>query len=182
MTAEGQPMGKVFLKTTIQDGGLPSVTASHELLECSWTPGSISPSRSRPPTRPARSMPWRFAMCARPMIIRIAVSDFVTPAWFEGWRAPNSTRFDHMQRIEKPLSLLPGGCIGIMRFSGGGWTQITEAHPSGMTSQFRPHVGAQGTPALAAGLVASLDRSPGRPPLIGVVFRRPDTLLPRCCP
>jgi hypothetical protein len=112
----------------------------------------------------------------------IAVSDFVTPAWFEGWRAPNSTRFDHMQRIEKPLSLLPGGYIGIMRFSGGGWTQITEAHPSGMTSQFRPHVGAQGTPALAAGLVASLDRSPGRPPLIGVVFRRPDTLLPRCCP
>ena len=33
LTRTGQPLGKVFARTTISDGGLWSVTCSHELLE-----------------------------------------------------------------------------------------------------------------------------------------------------
>jgi hypothetical protein len=38
-----------------------------------------------------------------------------------------------MQCIEKPLNLLPGGYVATMRFSGGGWTQITGVTWTGMT-------------------------------------------------
>jgi hypothetical protein len=54
------------------------------------------------------------------------VSDFVYPAWFETFRAPGSTQFDHMSQIQNPLQLLKGGYIGLFDITAGsGWQQQT---------------------------------------------------------
>jgi hypothetical protein len=54
------------------------------------------------------------------------VSDFVYPSWFESFRKPGSTRFDHMSIIKKPFELLQGGYIGVYDVaSGTGWHQLT---------------------------------------------------------
>lgn len=56
----------------------------------------------------------------------VKVSDFVYPAWFQPWRKEGSTRFDHMQKISKPLQLIEGGYIGVWTPSSG-WQQMNAA-------------------------------------------------------
>lgn len=54
----------------------------------------------------------------------ILVSDFVYPTWFEGWRQPGSAKFDQQGVLKAPLSLAPGGYIGIFTVpTSSGWTQ-----------------------------------------------------------
>jgi hypothetical protein len=53
------------------------------------------------------------------------LSDFVTPAWFEGWRAAHSTKFDFQNHITAPFQLLTGGYIGYFDIrNSGGWKQL----------------------------------------------------------
>jgi hypothetical protein len=52
----------------------------------------------------------------------IPMSNWVYPSYFEEFRSLNSTQFDHMKKIKKPLQLLPGGYASV--FINGAWTQI----------------------------------------------------------
>ncbi|HXS10499.1 MAG TPA: hypothetical protein VN852_10980, partial [Candidatus Krumholzibacteria bacterium] len=52
----------------------------------------------------------------------IAMSDFVYPSYFEVFRKPNSTRFDHMKKVTQPFEILDGGYQII--FKDGQWTQM----------------------------------------------------------
>jgi len=52
----------------------------------------------------------------------IAMSDFVYPAWFEGFRKANSAQFDYAKRVKRPFQILPGGYMSV--FKNGRWTQI----------------------------------------------------------
>src|SRR5947207_14521737 len=36
----------------------------------------------------------------------IAMSDFVYPAWFEGFRKPGSAQFDHVKKVRRPFQIL----------------------------------------------------------------------------
>jgi hypothetical protein len=149
MTADGLPIGKVFLQTTVADGGVPSVTASHELLEMlvdPWLTLCVSDNSTQPPGL------YAYEICdacegdgfayeiTTPSGHRVMVSDFVYPAWFEGWRPPNDQiQFDYMRRITAPFQLLPGGYISFLGMSGGGWQQLTG--DSVHHSAYRAHVG-----------------------------------------
>ena len=52
----------------------------------------------------------------------IAMSDFVYPAWFEGFRKADSTQFDSLKKVKKPFEILKGGYMSV--FKNGQWTQI----------------------------------------------------------
>lgn len=142
-TPSGTPIGKVFVKTTQLAGSNPTISASHELLEMLADPWINDCTMSAD----NRTLYAKEACDACEddqfgyAIDRVMVSDFVFPAWFEGWRAVDSTKFDHRNAITAPFQLLPGGYIGFMSVTGGGWQQATADHAP--RAQYRVHVGSR---------------------------------------
>ena len=121
LTPDGLPLSKVFVKTTLDDGQLVSVTASHELAEmlvdpainlCAVGPGNVI-------------YAYETGDAVEQLTFRvdgIPMTDFVYPAWFEGFRKPGSARFDQMRKVKRPFQILPGGYMSV--FKNGRWTQI----------------------------------------------------------
>ncbi len=108
LTKDGLPLSKVFVKTTLDDGQKVSVTACHELAEM-----MIDPAINLWAEAPNRSF-YAYEMSDAVEeeefeINGIAMSDFVYPAYFEGFRTPNSTQFDYLKKISRPFQILPGG-------------------------------------------------------------------------
>lgn len=122
LTASGLPQSHVFVKTTLADGELPSVTAAHELAEMLADPAvnllAMSPRGTICALETADA-------CEREQFIidGTAVSDFVTPAYFEAFRRQGSTRFDYLQKVDRPFRILHGGYLPVYK-PGTGWTQI----------------------------------------------------------
>lgn len=125
LTAEGLPLGKVFVKTTLAAGGLVSVTASHELLEMLADPwinvliaDATDPSKAwiREVGDPVEADIDGY------LIDGVQVSDFVTPAYFE----PDlklAGPFDFARRLSAPLpALRPGGYLSYVQR--GQWHQV----------------------------------------------------------
>jgi hypothetical protein len=130
ITSSGLPLGKIFAKTDLQYGMHWSVTASHELLEMlvdPWVNLTVFDQSSN-----TRGRLYAYEVCDACeddsfayKINNILVSDFVFPAWFEGWRAQGSTKFDFQNHITRPFALLTGGYIGYFDVTnGGGWKQL----------------------------------------------------------
>jgi len=149
-TPAGLPIGKAFAATDLQFGLKWQITATHELLEMLADPdinlAALAPDLNQ--AHPLRLYAREVCdACEADQfgydINGTPVTDFVYPAWFESFRAPNSTQFDQANKIKKPFQLLKGGYIGILRLTGGeGWTQITaEAEPQ--TYQMRARVGSR---------------------------------------
>jgi hypothetical protein len=120
LTDAGQPIGKVFVKTTLDDGEVVSVTASHELLEMLLDPGCATAIQA------TDTAFFAFELCDPVQdktyeIDGVAVSDFVYPAWFQGYRKPGSVQFSYLKSIDAPFALTAGGYVSM--FSDGKWTQ-----------------------------------------------------------
>ena len=45
----------------------------------------------------------------------IEMSNFVHPSWFEPFKHPPGTKFDHLKRLKKPFSMTKGGYVIIRR-------------------------------------------------------------------
>jgi hypothetical protein len=142
ITTGGQPLGKIFAKTDLVYGLSWSVTASHELLEMLVDPW-VNLSVFDQSTNTAGRM-YSYEVCDACeddsfgyMINTTRVSDFVTPAWFEGWRTQGSTKFDFGGHIRAPFALLTGGYTSYFDVrNGSGWQQVTaETVPSIKTRQ-----------------------------------------------
>ena len=121
LTPDGFPLSKVFVKTAIQNGQKVSVTACHELAEM-----LVDPAINLCATGPKN---WIYAYETADaveeeefMMDGIAMSDFVYPSFFEGFRKPNSTQFDYLKKVKKPFQILKGGYMPVFR--NGKWTQI----------------------------------------------------------
>jgi len=147
LTTEGLPIGKVFAASDLKAGTSWTVTASHELLEMLGDP-NINLTVFVQNANTAGIL-YAYEVCDACeddslgyKIDNIDVSDFVYPAWFEGFRAEGSTQFDRMNRIRKPFDLLVNGYIGVFTVnSGSGWTQKTaDSRPTSLL-----HRGAVGT-------------------------------------
>src|SRR5579884_2751040 len=132
-TADGLPLGKVFARTTLQDGGQWSVTASHELLEMLADPEINLSVFVQDGATSGRL--YAYEVCDPVendvyLIDGIAVSDFVLPSWFEPATAGVTppAPFDFLKQLRAPLpALLPGGYIGVFNVGdGSGWTQVTD--------------------------------------------------------
>jgi hypothetical protein len=114
LTADGMPLSKVFVRTTQRAGDLVSVTACHELCEM-----LVDPAINLWAQHPDGTL-YAYEMCDAVEeltfdIDGVVMSDFVTPAYFEGFRAPGSARFDYMKKVSKPFQILDGGYSIILR-------------------------------------------------------------------
>lgn len=146
ITNSGRPLGKAFAGTDKQYGLHWTVTVSHELLEMlvdPWINLTVFDQRSN-----TRGRIYAYEVCDACedeqfayYIGQIKVSDFVTPAWFEGWRAAKSVPFDLKNHITTPFQLLNGGYISYFDATGGGWQQRTASDAPSM--QHRPVVGSR---------------------------------------
>ena len=122
LTPDGWPLAKVFVRTAVQNGDLVSVAASHELVEM-----LVDPAINLMSTGPDAKTMYAYES-ADPVeqlsfpVNGIAMSDFVYPAYFEAFRKPGSTRFDHMGRVDRPFQILSGGYQII--FKDGKWSQV----------------------------------------------------------
>jgi len=114
LTHDGQPISKVFVKTTIKDGELVSVTACHELFEMVIDPIANLWAEAADGTEYAYEM-------SDPVeedtfeVDGIAMSNFVHPAWFEPFKHPPGTKFDHLGLLRKPFSMTKGGYVIIKK-------------------------------------------------------------------
>jgi hypothetical protein len=122
LTPDGFPLSKVFVRTTLENHEVVSVSASHELVEM-----LVDPAINLMSTGPDAETMYAYES-ADPVealsfdVNGVAMSDFVYPSFFEGFRKRASTRFDHMDRVKKPFEILAGGYQII--FKDGQWTQI----------------------------------------------------------
>lgn len=126
-TADGVPLSKVFVKTTIEAGDKVSVTASHELAEM-----LVDPATNLIASNEDGSMLYAYEVCdaveeTEFPVNGIAMSNFVLPSWFEGFRAGKTDQFDYLKLCKKPFELLAGGYISV--FKRGRWTNLFGSEP-----------------------------------------------------
>src|SRR6266699_5116701 len=106
LTPEGLPQSKVFVKTTIENGDLVSVSASHELVEM-----LVDPAINMMTTGPDPRTMYAYES-ADPVeevtfkVNGVDMSDFVYPAYFEVFRAAGSAQFDHENKVTQPFQIL----------------------------------------------------------------------------
>lgn len=122
LTPDGLPQSKVFVRTTLQNGDLVSVSASHELVEM-----LVDPAINMMTTGPGTDTFYAYES-ADPVealsfkVGGIPMSDFVYPAYFEGFRKSGSVPFDHLKKVRRPFQILAGGYQII--FKDGKWSQL----------------------------------------------------------
>jgi len=121
LTPDGLPLSKVFVKTTIADKQKVSVTACHEVAEMLVDPAINLWAEAPDGTLYAYEMSDAVEEVEFE-IDGIAMSDFVYPAYFEGFRKPKSAQFDYAKKVTKPFQLLSGGYSIVMK--GGKVSQI----------------------------------------------------------
>lgn len=130
-TKQGLPIGKIFFGTTLQYGGTPSVTASHELLEMlgdPWVNLSI--------VDPARQRAWNYEMCDAVEAdelgykrLGVQLSDFVKPSYFEPEVSGVSKGRSFCNHVKEAFELAPGGYMGFFDFVTNSWDQINAKKP-----------------------------------------------------
>lgn len=125
VTAQGLPIGKVFVATTLKAGEDVSVTASHELAEMLVDP-AINLCASR--VKGADSTIYAYETCDAVEeksfpVGNFQMSDFVLQAYFEDFW-PTGTRRDYLGVLpgHDAFELDTGGYAAV--FQNGQWTQI----------------------------------------------------------
>jgi hypothetical protein len=122
LTPDGLPISKVFVKTTLDDKQLVSVSASHELVEM-----LVDPAINMMTTGPDPKLMYAYES-ADPVeelsfaVDGIEMSDFVLPSYFESFHKTGSVQFDHLDKVTKPFEVLTGGYQII--FKNGKWSQV----------------------------------------------------------
>lgn len=122
LTPEGMPLSKVFVKTTLENGDLVSVSTSHELVEM-----LVDPAVNLLTTGPGAKTVYCYES-ADPVealsfpVNGIPMSDFVYPSYFEIFHKPGSVTFDHMKKVKRPFEILNGGYQIV--FKNGKWDEI----------------------------------------------------------
>ena len=123
LTPDGLPQSKVFVKTTLANNDLVSVSASHELVEM-----LVDPAINLMTTGPNQKLVYAYES-ADPVealsfpVNGIEMSDFIYPAYFEDFHKPGSVQFDQLNKIKKPFQILSGGYQIIFR--NGKWSQVS---------------------------------------------------------
>lgn len=114
LTRNGQPISKVFVKTTLEDRQLVSVTACHELFEMAIDPLANLWAEAADGTEYAYEMSDPVEEDTF-LVDGIVMSNFVHPSWFEPFKHPPGTKFDHLGLLTKPFSMTKGGYVIIKR-------------------------------------------------------------------
>jgi hypothetical protein len=107
----GLPLAMIFVKSTLAGKSTirvrerVSVSAAHELAEMLVDPGNNLWCELSPGTFYAYEVCDAVEEKHFP-VNGIAMSDFVYPAYFDVFRKPRSTQFDHMKKVDRPFQIL----------------------------------------------------------------------------
>jgi len=122
LTPDGLPQSKVFVRTTIENHDLVSVSASHELVEMLVDP-AINLMTTGPDARTIYAYESADPVEALSFKVNgIPMTDFVYPSYFEIFHKTGSVQFDRMKKITKPFQILAGGYQIV--FKNGKWSQV----------------------------------------------------------
>ena len=122
LTPQGLPLAKIFVRTILSNKESLSVSASHELAEMLVDP-AINLMSTGPDPKATYAYETADPVEAESFKVEgVPMTDFVYPAYFEGFRKAGSTHFDRLGKVRRPFQILPGGYQII--FKGGRWTQI----------------------------------------------------------
>lgn len=148
----GEPLGKVFVRTTLADGQKVSVTASHELLEMLGDP-YVSTSDQDANTFWAKEACDMVENDEYDIVIpdtwpnagtKVAVSNFGLLSW---WQSSAAGPYDFLGKLTKPLTLTPGGYMSFLDLDhlSRGWQQVTAREITNPSEKVkaRPHVGSR---------------------------------------
>ena len=123
LTPDGLPVSKVFVKTTLENHDLVSVSASHELVEMLVDPAiNLMTTGPDPKTMYAYESADPVEDLSFP-VNGIEMTDFVYPAYFEAFHKKGSVQFDRLNKVTKPFQILSGGYQIV--FKNGKWSQVT---------------------------------------------------------
>jgi hypothetical protein len=108
LTKDGQPYSKVFTKTTVDDGEVVSVTTCHELCEMVLDPVANLWADD------GKGNAYAYEACDAVEedvfnVDGVAMSNFVTPAYFEPFKHPDGTKFDFLGKLSAPFTMTKGG-------------------------------------------------------------------------
>ena len=115
LTHRGQPISKIFLKTLGEDDPV-SLAASHELFEMVLDPmANLWADKNR-------NTQYAYEVCDAVeedsfLVNGFPMSNFVYPSWFEPFKHPRGTKFDHKGTLKEPFSMTEGGYV-IKRVNG----------------------------------------------------------------
>jgi len=114
LTDKGQPISKIFVKTTLADGEQVSVTACHELFEMAIDPIANLWAQAADGTE------YAYEMCDPVeedtfLVDGVPMSNFLHPAWFEPFKHVSGTKYDHLGKLTKPFSMTKGGYVILMK-------------------------------------------------------------------
>jgi hypothetical protein len=110
LTHDGQPISKVFVRTALAVNELVSVTACHELFEMVIDPLANLWAEAPDGTEYAYEMSDPVEQDTF-LVDGIEMSNFVHPSWFEPFKHPPGTKFDHLGLLKKPFSMTKGGYV-----------------------------------------------------------------------
>ncbi len=111
---DGNPFAKVFVQSVLDSNEKVSVAASHELAEMLvdpainlWCPGP-------------KRLVYAYEVCDAVeeyefLIDKIAMCNFVYPAYFDLSRKPKSAQFDHMNKLHRPFQISPKGYATVLK-------------------------------------------------------------------
>jgi len=122
LTPDGLPQSKVFVRTTLANGELVSVAASHELVEM-----LVDPAGNMMTTGPDRAATYCYES-ADPVeethfdVDGIPMSNFVHPAYFHTFHRRGAMSFDHLGKVTKPFQPHSGGYQIV--FKNGKWKHV----------------------------------------------------------
>ena len=114
LTKGGQPVSKIFVKTTLKAGELVSVTACHELAEMMIDPGAQLWAQKPDGSFVAYEMSDPVEEQTF-LINGIPMSNFVFPSYFEPWHKRKSVKFDYLGKLSKPFQIAKGGYLIICK-------------------------------------------------------------------
>jgi hypothetical protein len=150
-----QPLGKVFVRTTLNDGQKVEVTASHEAAEMVADPFVNASIEVDDPVLGVREYALENADAVENIEYmidipagwtgagtQVPVSDIVTKNWFQP-SAPGP--YDLLGKVTKPLQLTPGGYISFRDLNNlsAGWQQISAMTDPRARMQARPRIGSR---------------------------------------
>lgn len=131
-TINGMPLGKVFVRTSVNDNVSPWTVASHETLEM-LSDSDISLTAFVDDGMNGKIYAYENCDPVEESIYYIisgtkkyAMSNFVTPKWFEGFWGTRGAKFDFLRDLTNPLTLLSGGYAIFLDLNdiGAGWQEI----------------------------------------------------------
>jgi hypothetical protein len=114
LTKDGQPVAKIFVKTTLAANEVVSVTAGHELFEMTIDPLANLWAEAEDGTEYAYEMSDPVEEDTF-LVDGVEMSNFVHPSWFEPFKHPPGTKFDHLGLLKAPFTMTKGGYMIIKK-------------------------------------------------------------------